>query len=36
MSMTSGNLLLASFGASSSTVRFHSLGVLSNGMSLPA
>ena len=34
MSMTSCNLLLASFGASSSTVRFHPLGVLSHGMTL--
>ena len=35
MSMNSCYLLLASFGASSSTVRFHPLGVLSNGMTLP-
>ena len=35
MSTTSCNLLLASFGASSSTVRFHPLGVLSHGMTLP-
>ena len=35
MSMISCNLLLASFGASSSTVRFHPLGVPSNGMTLP-
>ena len=35
MSMTSCNLLLASSGASRSTVRFHPLGVLSNGMTLP-
>ena len=35
MSMTSGNLLFASFGVSSSTVRFHPLGVLSIGMTLP-
>ena len=36
ISMTSCNLLLASFGASSSTVRFHPLSVLSNGIALPA
>ena len=35
MSMISCNLLLASVGASSSTVRFHPLGVLSNCMTLP-
>ena len=35
MSMISCNLLLASFGASSSTEKFHPLGVLSNGMTLP-
>ena len=35
MSTTSCNLLLASFGAASSTVRFHPLGVLSNGIILP-
>ena len=35
MPMTSCNLLLASFGASSSAVRFHPLGVLSNGMTQP-
>ena len=34
-SMTSCDLLLASFGASSSTVRFHPLSVLSNGITLP-
>ena len=31
MSMTSSNLLLASSGASSSTVKFHPLGALPNG-----
>ena len=35
MSMTSCDLLLASSGASSSTVAFHPFGVLSNGMILP-
>ena len=35
MSMTSCNFLLASFGASSSTVKLNPLGVLSNGMTLP-
>ena len=35
MSMISCNLLLALFGAASSTVRFHPLGVLSNGVTLP-
>ena len=36
MSMISCNLLLAPFGASSSTVRFRPLGVLSNGITVPA
>ena len=35
MSMTSCNLRLASSGASSSSVRFHPLGVLSTGITLP-
>ena len=35
VSMISCNLLLASLGASSSIVRFHPLGVLSNGITLP-
>ena len=35
MFLTSCNCLLASFGASCSTVKFHPLGVLSNGMTLP-
>ena len=35
MSMTSCSWMLASFGASSSTVRFYPLGVLSNGITLP-
>ena len=35
MSVTSCNLLLVFFGASSSTVRFQPLGVLSNGITLP-
>ena len=35
VSMTSCNLVLASFGVPSSTVRFHPMGVLSNGITLP-
>ena len=35
MSMTSCNLLLVSFGVSSSTVRLHPMGVLSHGIALP-
>ena len=35
ISMISCNFLLASFGGSSSTVRFHPLGVLSHDMTLP-
>ena len=35
MSIIYCNLLLASFGVSNSTVRFHPLGVLSNGTTLP-
>ena len=35
MSMTFCNLLFASFGALSSNVRFHPLGVLSSGFALP-
>ena len=35
MSMIAFNLLSASLSASSATVRFHPLGVLSNGLTLP-
>ena len=35
MSMTSCNKLLALFGATNATVRFHKLGVLPNGTTLP-